>query len=616
MEKPKEKAKIWLCIAIVCMIISMVGASLVQTSGGTVKIKDLHFETHTGALMSGLLFVPPNATADHPAPAVVTSHGMYNSREVQDITYVELARRGYVVLSMDMLGHGWSESDPSPATSSNGMYEAVQMMSTLDYVDKSKIGVTGHSMGGFSVDSAILADDKAKNPLIAAAFYVASRPTLKDSKTNQYIDIYGSRDMGVLADQYDEAFWRQTNADGSKTVPRDFIKTTDGQSILNHGVDVAVKGLQYRDANTIYHDTIDGKDAIRVVYTPPLTHRETHFSTISSAMMTDFFQASFGAPNPIPSGNQIWPLKQAFNCLGLIGFFLFLCSLCLVLIKTPQFSSLGEAEAVEPLPVGKRGRLVFFGTLIFGALVSALSYFPILFNVGVWVTNNKLITQSMPFQIASWALFNAVVSIIVMILVHKFYFKKNGISLADRGLTISLKKLGKTLALGVIVVAVTYATVFFADYFFKTDFRVWIFDIKAFPSQVFLWAIPTFIFLLIYYVVMSVSMNCFNYNTIGKKKWVNTALLAASYIVGPLVLYITQYATLFLTGEDAFVRGVVENPPMYIMWLIPTIPVLVIAAVISRKIYRRTGNPYLGGFINAAVITLITCSNCQTLLIR
>ena len=50
-----------------------------------------------------------NATAETPAPAVVTVHGWYNANGFQDLFNIELARRGYVVLSPDMIGHGDSE---------------------------------------------------------------------------------------------------------------------------------------------------------------------------------------------------------------------------------------------------------------------------------------------------------------------------------------------------------------------------------------------------------------------------------------------------------------------------------------------------------------------------
>ncbi len=34
--------------------------------------------------------------------------------------------------------------------------------------------------------------------------------------------------------------------------------------------------------------------------------------------------------------------------------------------------------------------------------------------------------------------------------------------------------------------------------------------------------------------------------------------------------------------------------------------------ILSRKIFRETGNPYLPGIINGILVTLIACSNTLT----
>src|SRR5579864_5350424 len=82
-------------------------AHAVQTSGGVV-LKEVRFPGDGALTQSGLLYVPASATAAHPAPAVLASHGYINTREMQSPFAIELARRGFVVLAMDMTGHGYS----------------------------------------------------------------------------------------------------------------------------------------------------------------------------------------------------------------------------------------------------------------------------------------------------------------------------------------------------------------------------------------------------------------------------------------------------------------------------------------------------------------------------
>ena len=55
---------------------------------------------------------------------------------------IELARRGFVVLTIDANGHGNSD----PGTGSGAA--ALDYITSLDYVDSTQIGLIGHSMGG------------------------------------------------------------------------------------------------------------------------------------------------------------------------------------------------------------------------------------------------------------------------------------------------------------------------------------------------------------------------------------------------------------------------------------------------------------------------------------
>ena len=109
MERVKKCAKIWLCIAIVLMLLGSAVASVIQSDGGKVTIKELEWETDNGIKLSSFLYVPENATAETPAPAIVTSHGAFNNKEMQDANLIELARRGYVVLASDQPQHGNSD---------------------------------------------------------------------------------------------------------------------------------------------------------------------------------------------------------------------------------------------------------------------------------------------------------------------------------------------------------------------------------------------------------------------------------------------------------------------------------------------------------------------------
>ena len=73
--KTKMTAKRWTIVAIAICLISLIGTSLVQTSNNKIRIKNMAWESPEGVLLSADLWIPPNATADTPAPAIVTIEG-------------------------------------------------------------------------------------------------------------------------------------------------------------------------------------------------------------------------------------------------------------------------------------------------------------------------------------------------------------------------------------------------------------------------------------------------------------------------------------------------------------------------------------------------------------
>ena len=147
-------------LAIVGVVLILAGgllAHLTQTSGG-IRIEDVRFKGAKGNTMSALLYIPANATPQIRAPGILAVHGYINSRETQDGFAIEFARRGYVVLALDQTGHGYS--DPPAFANGFGGPDGLAYLRSLDFVDKTNIGLEGHSMGGWTVLAAATASDQ------------------------------------------------------------------------------------------------------------------------------------------------------------------------------------------------------------------------------------------------------------------------------------------------------------------------------------------------------------------------------------------------------------------------------------------------------------------------
>ena len=122
-------------------------------------------------------------------------HGYINSRETQDGFAIEFARRGYVVLSLDQTGHGYSGG----AAFSNGFGgpDGLRYLRSLPMVDKNQIGLEGHSMGGWAVLAAAAAMPDAYQSIV-----------LEGSSTGAPFAQAGSeewpRNLALVFSQYDE----------------------------------------------------------------------------------------------------------------------------------------------------------------------------------------------------------------------------------------------------------------------------------------------------------------------------------------------------------------------------------------------------------------------------
>ncbi len=139
-----------------------------------------------GLKIYALLTVPDGEIPVGGWPAIVFNHGyippdVYRTTE-RYIAYVdELARAGYVVFRIDYRGHDASEGEPTGAYSNPGylidVMNAVASIKRFPQVNPERIGMWGHSMGGYLTLRAMVISKDIKAGVIWAGV-VASYPDL------------------------------------------------------------------------------------------------------------------------------------------------------------------------------------------------------------------------------------------------------------------------------------------------------------------------------------------------------------------------------------------------------------------------------------------------------
>ena len=605
----KDRSYRLLTIAIAMMLVSMIFANLLMTDFGKVSVTKIKTETDAGLTLSALLYKPDSATAENPAPGVVVVHGWWKTKESQSSTAMELARRGMVVIAVDMYGHGDSTEGRDNFVDS---YNALQMLSKLPYVDSQRLGMTGHSMGGKCCTQAVTWYNAGGSADIKAMVIAGTDVTYQDSD-EKWINYYGNRDVCIIAARYDDFEYHGSTIHGPwYNAPRDFWKTDRAKSFVNFGDDP--KNITEEvEVGRVYTREIDGRTARRALYTPTQIHSWFVLSPISTGLTCTFLQESLEAPNPLSSSNQLGFLKELFTALGLAGMFTFAVALVYVLVDHTKFFAVLKSNAPgKPLEHPDReGKFWFWGSILVAGIVSAVTLFPI----ATWINTGKtdpLLPIVQAKALGIWGAVSGIVSLLMMYLSFRFYGKKTGFDLKERGIIIEKAAVGKTILAGVMVALLSYFWVFVADYFFTVDFRFWTFAARSFDSGKWKYILVAIPYYLMYYIPNSMATNCFRYNKLGKHEWVNTAVVSITNALGTIALLVIQYGTFLITGYSKWhPNGSVKSA---VGWTYAIVGILIVAPIVARKIYKKTNNPYLAGIINGILVAIISCTSTSTIL--
>lgn len=556
-------------LAILGVVLIVAGgllAHFTQTAGG-IRIEDVRFKGAKGSTMSALLYIPPNATAQIPAPGILAVHGYINSRETQDGFAIEFARRGYVVLALDQTGHGYS--DPPSFANGFGGPDGLAYLRSLQFVDKDNIGLEGHSMGGWTVLAAAAAMPNDYKSMV-----------LEGSSTGKPFAAEGTtswpRNTALVFAQYEEfpdLMW-------GVQLARDV--TTSPKLWALFGTQAAV------EPGKVYGDSAAG--TARVLYTPAMTHPAEHISHEAIGYSLDWFARTLKGGTPRPVDDQIWFRKEIGTLIALIGFVALVIGTFDGLLEAPMFSRLRlpvVADGTMPPHQAASGRR-WTTALILSAFIPALTYYPAFALGGTLVTPSAFLPQGITNQILVWAVINLLITLALM----RFAPKR-----ASRAGLV-----GQSVVIAVASVAVGYAALWLADLAFKIDFRFWIVALKLMSAKQFLIFLIYLIPFTAFFVVALHVLHR-NFSTMGAPRagLYLTNILALT--LGFIVLLVLQYGTLWLTGK---LFNPVPDPgfvPLSTIVAIQFVPLLAIVAVIATFTWRRTGSSMPGALIAGLFVT-------------
>lgn len=624
MRKKKLSWAAWLCIALAVILVGSIGACILQTNAGKVKVKDINILTEQQQELHALAFIPEGASAENPVPVVVTSHGWLNSAEVQDAASIELSRRGIMVIAIDAYNHGLSSStltDQSIASTDQGlgMIAMVKYVASgvMDYVDLDRIGVMGHSMGGGAAANTLMYFSKQYQAAIEAAKAPDSDGGEEITpEEQQYADDQMIIDAalptgmsptivtdwsivpcntGIVFTTYDE------NGYQTSTKTAFLAGSTDEALGMVKDIDPSITSVE---EGQYYGDVNQG--TLRVLYQPHTTHPLLHIDPESTADVIDFFTYCFDIDTDLGEFDQVYLVKEIFNMIAMIGLFLLIIPVTGLLLSCPCFAGIRGQEGPKIPRLQGKAKTRFWGGWI---LTAAVSFLLAVFSVkaaavkgGVYKPSALLAAPAVGY-VALWTLLCSIWGMIWFWWCYK-KDQKAGIRTEEMiGWKITGKQFLRTLMLAVMVVGIIYIVVWFCKWAFNTDFRFWVPAFKTFNVQklpyFFIYLPPFFLF----YLTNSLTVNgAARFEGKGEKK--NLFVMAVGNIIGCAVICLIQYGVLFSTGT--------------VLWKAEWIGVMMIgfcgwqlfiAPFLLRAFYKLTGKNWLGPLVVSSIFVMSTIMN-------
>ncbi|WP_065750269.1 alpha/beta hydrolase family protein [Bradyrhizobium paxllaeri] len=565
-------------LAIVGVVLILAGgllAHFTQTAGG-IRIEDVRFKGAKGNTMSGLLYIPPNATPQIPAPGILAVHGYINSRETQDGFAIEFARRGYVVLALDQTGHGYS--DPPAFANGFGGPDGLAYLRSLEIVDKNNIGLEGHSMGGWTVLAAATAMPDGYKSMV-----------LEGSSTGKPFAAEGTttwpRNVALVFAKYEEFSTLMWGVD----LARDVTQSPKLWALFGTQGPV--------EPGKVYGDIAQG--TARVLHTPAITHPAEHISHEAIGYSLDWFAKTLQGGTHRPVDDQIWFRKEIGTLIALLGFVALLIGAFDGLLEAPMYSRLRLPEIADgtmPEHVAASGRR-WTAAFILSAFIPALTYYPAFALGGTFVKPSALLPQGITNQILVWAVINGLITLALM----RFAPKR-----ASRSGTVL-----PSLVIAIATVAIGYAALWLADLAFKIDFRFWIVAVKLMSAK-------QFLIFLIYLVpftaffVIALHVLHRNFSTMAAPRGALYLTNIFAMTLGFIVLVGLQYSLLWLGGK---LFNPLPDPgfvPLSTIVAIQFVPLLAICAVIATFTWRRTGSSLPGALICGIFVTWYVVAGTAT----
>ena len=589
------------------LLASSWGASLVQTSFGDIRVQSIKVPTQNGQWVVGDLFRPLSASSENPAPLVFVVPGFQRGKEALSNVAIELARRGMVAISIDPYAQGGSSASLSriaATTEGYGMFALVDYAAStpnLNYVDRTRIGATGHSAGGNAAirganyfgREAQRTGEPSKLHSVFVSGYVLTL-------TDEVLDDVRSN-IGVSYAFYDEGAYRNELQNGDMRVAPEALR------VVNLGRDPSLLPIKEVELGRHYGDVSDR--SFRIVHNERVLHPFQPYMTEAMANQIEYFEHVFGLETGLSSRDQVWYWKEFLSLVSLVSAITLLIPLARALLRLPLFASLVHPVPTPlPRPSG-RGRVLFWSLFVIGALIACFSYIPMaeLSQVLFVKASTRQITwffpQRMNNAVMMWAVLNGIVGFLMFWLSWRLHGRQHGVTPDMWGARISRGELLRTLLLALTLFGIYYLLLNALYWLFHVDYRFLFMGVRAFrPVELALLAVYAPFFFL-FFLSNSLRVNG-AMRSEGQREWQGMLIGGIGNSLGLLLIVVVQYVTFWWTGTVYWTDGW-----LYVNLLFAVVPMMFVLPYFNRYFFRMTGRIYLGPMVTCLVFIMILLTN-------
>lgn len=595
-----------LMVSLLVILLASFVASMIQTSGGRVHVQDIKIPTQNGQWVVADLYKPRSATSENPAPLVVIIPGFQRSKEALANVAIELSRRGVVAILIDPYAQGFSSASMSriaATTEGYGMFAVVEYAAgtpNLNYIDKNRIGATGHSAGGNAAirganyfgREAIKTGQPSKLHSVFVSGYVLTlrENVLKEVRSN----------VGVSYAFYDEGAYRNELKNGDMRFAPEAIRT------VNSGLpaDSAVKEVEI---GRYYGKKSDR--TLRIVHNEMVLHPFQPYITEATANQIEYFERVFEIDSGLSNDDQVWYWKELLGLISLIAALVAVVPMGRLLLEIPYFKPLVHPlPPALPKPKGK-GKTLFWTMFVIGALIACFSYIPMaelsqkLFVAASTRQQTWFFPQRMNNAVMLWAVLNGSVGYLMFWLSYRFFGKKNGVTASVWGAATSRFELTRTFALAFTLFVFFFLFLFMVYYFLHVDYRFLFMGVRTFQPPLLVLLAMYVPFFFIFLLSNSLRINgAMRFE--GQAEWKSMLLGGFANSLGLMFIVLVQYLTFALTGTVYWTDGW-----LYVNLLFAVVPMMFVLPYFNRYFFRMTGRIYLGPMTTGLIFIMILISN-------